>query len=128
MVRGLAVLLGLASLALAACVEEPTRPREARESQETAAAAGPFRVTIRDLGTLPGGTFSIALGINRFGHVMGLSGVAGGGETDAFIWSPERGMRDLGPAYGIFTGDINDLDRVAGSLPFEATESAHPAL
>jgi len=60
---------------------------------------------IRDLGTLPGDTFSAAWKINRFGLVVGSSGNTVGLPTAddpryriigrPFIWSERTGMRDL---------------------------------
>ncbi len=48
----------------------------------------------RTLGTLPGGNFSQALGINAPGAVVGISNNADG-ESHAFVWSSSDGMRDL---------------------------------
>ena len=52
---------------------------------------------MQDLGTL-GGTNSTATAINDLGEVVGYSGLAGGGETHAFLWTPQHGMQDLGTA------------------------------
>ncbi|MFJ2090595.1 S8 family serine peptidase [Streptomyces sp. NPDC087901] len=48
---------------------------------------------ITDLGTLPGQSNSVALGVNATGSVVGASG------DDAFVWTPEAGMKRL-PDYG----------------------------
>jgi probable HAF family extracellular repeat protein len=53
----------------------------------------------RDLGTLPGGTDSLANAINDRGKVAGGSNSAGSG-THAFLWSETKGMRDLGALPG----------------------------
>lgn len=51
----------------------------------------------KDLGVLPGGSYSAALGINDRNEVVGYGNYPSGssGDTHAFVWSSERGMRDL---------------------------------
>ena len=49
----------------------------------------------RDLGTLGGGNYSYAAGVNDRGQVTGGSGTASG-ETHAFLWDAATGMTDLG--------------------------------
>src|SRR5206468_8054419 len=49
---------------------------------------------MRNLGSLSEGEFSMALGINNRGQVVGISAVASGG-SHAFIWTADGGMRDL---------------------------------
>ncbi|HXM21510.1 MAG TPA: hypothetical protein VN948_09630 [Terriglobales bacterium] len=50
----------------------------------------------RDLGTLPGGNQSLALGINDLGKVVGQANVTNGGSTfHAFVWTEGEGMQDL---------------------------------
>jgi len=89
---------------------------------------------IRDLGTLPGDAFSVALKINFFGQVIGSSGdtVAGGGSPFVgspitvigrpFIWSRTKGMQDLNTLIPDRSGwvlnsvaDINALGHIVGS-------------
>jgi probable HAF family extracellular repeat protein len=48
---------------------------------------------MQDLGVLPGGNASRALGINDMGAVVGSSTSSSGDR--AFIWTREAGMRDL---------------------------------
>jgi probable HAF family extracellular repeat protein len=48
-----------------------------------------------DLGTLSGGSFSIAYGINESGQIVGETDDASG-QTRAFIWDSVGGMQDLG--------------------------------
>jgi probable HAF family extracellular repeat protein len=46
-----------------------------------------------DIGTLPGGDFSQAFGINDAGDVVGASGSSAGDR--AFLWTRASGIRDL---------------------------------
>jgi probable HAF family extracellular repeat protein len=62
-----------------------------------------------DLGTLPGGSHSFALGINAAGVVAGMSD-AGDGQFHAVIWQ-QRVIRDLG--IGQAQG-INNRGQVVG--------------
>jgi probable HAF family extracellular repeat protein len=68
---------------------------------------------MQDLGTLPTGNTSYALGINNSGSIVGFSGTTLGNR--AFLWTPSGGMQDLGTlgqdsdAYG-----INDSGQVVG--------------
>lgn len=57
------------------------------------------RYTVIDLGTLPGGSFSQAYGLNNQGHVGGDSATAAGA-IHATLWTKEDGMRDLGTLGG----------------------------
>lgn len=50
---------------------------------------------MRDLGTLPGGSYSQGLGINAKGEVVGFSDASGPGIWHAFVWSRSQGMRAL---------------------------------
>ncbi len=68
-------------------------------------------VTLKELGTLPGGTFSLAWGINNRGQVVGFADGASGTRR-SFIWTEANGMRDLGVPVGLVGGEghrINDL-------------------
>lgn len=53
---------------------------------------------MRDLGTLPGGDYSAAFGINDSGQVAGTSNTAD--SIHAFIWTSASGLRDLGTLAG----------------------------
>jgi len=55
---------------------------------------------ITDLGTLPGGAYSQALGVNDNGQVVGLSQTSSGAEH-AFLYQPGTGMVDLGTLSGL---------------------------
>lgn len=71
---------------------------------------------MRDLGTLPGGDYSAAFGINDSGQVAGTSNIADG--MHAFIWSSATGLRDLGTLPGTNASQafaINNQGQVAGS-------------
>jgi probable HAF family extracellular repeat protein len=66
--------------------------------------------SVTDLGTLPGNCCSAANAINFWGRVTGQT-------TDAFLWSPQSGMRDLGtlPNGGYSAGTaVNFFGQVAG--------------
>jgi len=67
-----------------------------------------------DLGTLPGGTFSVAYGINNIGQVVGKSR-KDSWECHAFLYSDGM-MMDLGTLGGTHTCafGINNLGQVVG--------------
>ena len=83
-----------------------------------------------DLGTLPGGTFSIAAGINDRGQVVGTSSTANLSGDHAFLF--ENGeMVDLGTLPG---GDlseaegINNHGQVVGSSTSALSSISHATL
>jgi len=51
---------------------------------------------IQDLGTLPGGTQSVAEAVNASGQVVGGSQQLQDAGQPLFVWSRARGMLDLG--------------------------------
>lgn len=72
-----------------------------------------------DLGTLPGGVSSEAIGINNVGHIVGWSEARQpGGGHEAFLWQEETGMTPLSGLFGPYTpGEargINDADQIVG--------------
>jgi probable HAF family extracellular repeat protein len=69
-------------------------------------------VTIIDLGTLPGGTSSEAVGVNGSGQVIGHSSTSSG--DDVFIWTDTGGMTALGGASGTGLSDVSDTGQVVG--------------
>ena len=77
------------------------------------------RYTVIDLGTLPGGTFSQAFGINNNGDVVGFSSLNGDTAFHAFLWR-KGAMTDLGTLAPTDTlpisiaVSINDNDEVVG--------------
>jgi probable HAF family extracellular repeat protein len=89
------------------------------------AGAQVYRTT--DLGTLPGGSYSYATGLNNLGQVSGFAEVVNSFGilcTHAFLWTKNGGMQDLGTAHNDFddqeeffnsraTG-LNDFGAVAG--------------
>jgi probable HAF family extracellular repeat protein len=76
---------------------------------------------LRDLGTLSGGEFSYAEGINNFGQIVGVSEngqndpATGSPEFHAVLWQNDRIM-DLGTLGGnsSFAGSINSLGQIMG--------------
>jgi probable HAF family extracellular repeat protein len=85
--------------------------------------------TFQDLGTL-GGDNSYALGINNHGVVVGYSYLADNVTFHAFLWSPTKGMTDIGATlqkgqktWGV---GINDHD-TAAVTGFLSDGSAVPA-
>ncbi len=75
-------------------------------------------VTAQDLGTLPGGPFSVAWGINNLGQVVGFADGATG-TVRPFIWMADTGMRDLRVPAGLVGGEahrINDQGQVVGAF------------
>jgi len=71
---------------------------------------------MRDLGTLPGGDYSAAFGINDSAQVAGTSNTAD--SMHAFIWTSAAGMQDLGVLSGANSAQglaINNLGDVVGS-------------
>jgi probable HAF family extracellular repeat protein len=80
--------------------------------------------SVHDLGNL-GGTVNTALpavgnsarGINNRGQVVGGSALPGNATAHAFLWTSEKGMRDLGTLPGDFNSGalaINDRGEVVG--------------
>ena len=81
-----------------------------------------------DLGTLPGGTLSMATGINDRGDIVGWSTYGGTGYSHAFLWS-DGVMIDLGTLGGT-TSQANDINNhgvivgwsyTADNVNYEAT-------
>lgn len=74
---------------------------------------------IVDLGTLKGGVYSWATGINASGQVVGYSRVRADDITTsrAFIWHASTGMKDIGTLGGIYAQafGINDSGFVTGA-------------
>ena len=60
--------------------------------------------TVKDLGALPGGTFSVAMGINDHGQIVGAS------ETNGFFPPPD--------AFLFENGVMEDLGTLPGFNPF----------
>jgi probable HAF family extracellular repeat protein len=90
-----------------------TRPAETKET-----SVQPL-YTVQDLGTLPGGSFSYAFGINEAGKVVGAASLnesPEGAEEHPFLYSGGV-MSDLGTLGGPYAHavDINDADKVVGS-------------
>ena len=71
--------------------------------------------TLVDLGTLPGRAWSGAWRVNNHAHVIGSS-FNTVDDWRGFLWTPERGMRDLEDVTGVAMAarDINDSDVIIG--------------
>jgi probable HAF family extracellular repeat protein len=54
---------------------------------------------IRDIGTFPGGSNSVALGVDRLGRVVGQA-INSSGERRPFVWTSKTGIQDLGTLGG----------------------------
>jgi probable HAF family extracellular repeat protein len=73
---------------------------------------------MEDLGTLPGGTFSLGNGINGAGQIVGYSGFCSSSGYHAFVWTRSGGMQDLGVLSGGTFSDaaaINDFSQIVGN-------------
>lgn len=71
---------------------------------------------IRDLGTLPGGDYSVAFGINDSGAVIGTSNTST--SQHAFTWTIAGGLQDLGTLPGANASSafaINNQGQIAGA-------------
>ena len=86
---------------------------------------------MKDLGTLPGGTWSSGSAINDHGQVTGSAGGVNNVGQYAFIYSAWSGMQDLGtpPDYytnEIWANSINTFGQVTGeySLGYDAAYQA----
>lgn len=78
-----------------------------------------------DLGTLPGGSYSIANDINDVGQVVGRSGSTKG--ERAFLWSKSSGMTNLGTLGGSSAATaINNAGQVVGSSNLGLTDDSPP--
>jgi probable HAF family extracellular repeat protein len=75
-----------------------------------------------DLGTL-GGTFGVALGLNKRGQVIGISNLAGDQTADPFLWDSGTLIDLYTQTIGgnFWTADaINDVGRVVGAADFSS--------
>lgn len=92
---------------------------------------------MQDLGTLSGGTDSIAAMINEPGHVVGWSYISSAPNANcsnqfalaigSFIWDKKTGMTDLGSLGGTCTlaADLNDKDQVVGFSNTTGDQQSH---
>jgi probable HAF family extracellular repeat protein len=72
----------------------------------------------KDLGVLPGQTYSRANGVNALGQVVGYSGTQrDGAESRAFVWTSQTGMTDIGTLGGAYAQAyaINDAGYITGA-------------
>jgi probable HAF family extracellular repeat protein len=75
-----------------------------------------------DLGALKGQLYSRANGINALGQVVGFSGsTRDGSESNAFIWSNQTGMIDIGTLGGQYAqaNAINDAGFITGTAQIQ---------
>jgi probable HAF family extracellular repeat protein len=70
---------------------------------------------MRDLGLLPGGSWSSGYSVNSAGQVAGYGDIASGAFR-AFSWTSAGGMTQLGTLGGAnsYAMDVNDLGQIAG--------------
>jgi len=93
--------------------------------------------TVHDLGNLGGtvntallGVGNAALSINDRGWVVGASALPGNTHDHAFLWTREKGIRDLGTLAGDVSSaalDINDSGEVVG-VSLDSSGNPHPLL
>jgi probable HAF family extracellular repeat protein len=110
--RAIRFLAFCSAVVLIVGCEETTQPnRETAAATELGKAAS---ISITDLGTLPGGTFSSANGINARGDIVGSARTATG-EEHAVLWRNGT-ITDLGTLGGTFSQAyaINAAGRVVG--------------
>ena len=76
--------------------------------------------TVTDLGTLPGGSYSVARHLNQAGHVVGWADT-NSGRVHPFIWTPTGGMVDIAnasnpdlSAVDLQAFGINSTDQIVG--------------
>ena len=74
-----------------------------------------------DIGTLPGGSWSTATGINGEGQVVGI-GDTGSGEVHLFVWEDGR-IIDLGPQTGVVWSSLYHTSH-SGLRPIAARSRA----
>jgi probable HAF family extracellular repeat protein len=91
----------------------PTTPSIARAPLPAATIVGADVVVLPTLG----GRYTVAADINDAGQVVGTSYLPEDSVSHAFLWSPERGMLDLGTLGGrnSSANAINELGQVVGS-------------
>lgn len=70
-----------------------------------------------DLGVLPGGSYSVASGVNDQGHVTGTGGTSAANPIHGFLWEKNTGMNDLGTLGGTnsYPEGINDANQIVGA-------------
>jgi probable HAF family extracellular repeat protein len=123
--RTILTVAPLALAVLAGCREQELPTELTPASASHAAIVG----SMIDLGTLPGGTWSFASGINNRGEIV-RSGDSADGEERAFLWQNGT-MIDLGPLPGgAFTSasGINNRGQIVGSVYDEDFSSARAFL
>lgn len=112
--------IALTLLSVVACTDAPTAPSPT-PSTATDPALADARIAARpyvavSIGDLGGGS-ALARDINLAGVIVGSS-MTTGGEVHAFIWSRQRGMRDLGTLPGDTRSDavaVNLLGEAVGT-------------
>ena len=74
---------------------------------------------LKDLGTLPGDTYSTAVAINSSGHVVGFSNKEGGSGMRAFFWDGTV-LHPIGPAhvYRCQPTSMNDNDDIVLAVTY----------
>jgi len=78
-----------------------------------------------DLGVLPGGSYSVASGVNDQSHVTGSGGISGANPIHGFLWQKNTGMKDLGTLGGnnSYPEGINDANQIVGQADVSSSVS-----
>lgn len=102
----------------------PTSPGAGPKPALVSATTATIDVKVTDLGTL-GGAGAIAFGINNQGQVVGEGLTSGGGVWNAFLWSAQQGMQNLGTFDGtdLLPREINDLGQIAAFSHLSASHA-----
>jgi probable HAF family extracellular repeat protein len=86
--------------------------------------AGAQSYSVTDLGTLPGGTYSVPAAINDLGQVVGFSVVDN--QNHAFLWTSAGGMQDLGTLSGDTASQAEGINNSGAVVGESSSNLTHP--